>query len=221
MKVGAIIPAYNAGSKIASVVDAVKKYLGRRIIVVDDGSSDNTLTEIKDKNIFVLSHKTNKGKGEALKTGFKKALSLNWDALITIDADGQHNPEYIQSFIKEIENKSLDVIIGSRMRDISTMPFHRRFSNITTSKFVSWRIGQKIIDSQSGFRIIKSDVLKKISLKTCHYDTESELLLKSGLLGYRIGFINIDTIYNNEPSSIRLFTDTWRFIKLYWISFFW
>ena len=101
------------------------------------------------------------------------------------------------------------------------MPFHRVFSNTTTSKLVSWRIGQKIIDSQSGYRIINMDVLKNITLKTSHYDTETELLLKSGCLGYKIGFIDIDTIYHNEPSSIHLFLDTWRFIELYWSSFFW
>ena len=221
MKVGAIIPAYNAGNRLEYVIDNLNKYVGSRIILVDDGSKDNTVAIARRKGAIVLSHRENKGKGEALKTGFKKSLTLNWEAVITIDADGQHNPQFIPFFINTLEQGNFDIIIGSRMKDIRNMPFHRIFSNKTTSKFVSWRIGQRIIDSQSGYRIIKSDVLKNISLKTSHYDTETELLLKSGLQGYKIGFIDIDTIYNNEPSSIRIILDTWRFIKLYLSSFFW
>ena len=221
MKIGAIVPAYNAGKRLVSVIDDIKKYLGQRIIVVDDGSIDNTVTVANEKDVIVLSHSQNKGKGEALKTGFRKALSLNWSAVITIDADGQHNPYFIQKFLIALEQKKFDIIIGSRMKDLSTMPFHRTFSNITTSKLISWRIGQKIIDSQSGYRLIKTEVLKNITLTTSHYDTETELLLRGGFIGYRIGFIDIDTIYHNEPSSIRLFLDTGRFIKLFWSSFFW
>ena len=221
MKIGAIVPAYNAGQRLISVIDEIKKYFGQRIIIVDDGSTDDTLTIARSKEVIVLSHSQNKGKGEALKTGFEKALFLNWDALVTIDADGQHNPYFIPKFLDALKQKKNDIIIGSRMKNIAGMPFHRTFSNKTTSKLVSWRVGQKIVDSQSGYRLITADVLKNIILKTSHYDTETEIVLKSGLMGYKIGFIDIETIYQNEPSSIRLFLDTWRFIKLFWSSFFW
>ena len=221
MKIGALIPAYNAEKNIISVINELEKYFGQLIIVVNDGSTDNTLKLISQKNITVLSHKQNRGKGEALKTGFQKSLILKWDAVITIDADGQHNPKLVPLFIAALNKSDNDIIIGSRMRDIRTMPFHRIFSNKITSQFVAWRVKQKILDSQSGYRIIKTEVLKNVSLKTSHYDTETELILRASLRGYKIGFIDIDTIYNEAPSSIRLLLDTWRFIKLYLSSFFW
>jgi len=221
MIVGAIIPAFNAADKISAVIHNVKSYLGQNIIVIDDGSVDNTKEVAAKTNVVVLCHDKNLGKGAALKTGFQKALSLKWDAIITLDADGQHNPAYIPELIRAFSKKKYDIIIGSRMGNLKKMPFHRIFSNKTTSKLLSWRLGQQLQDSQSGYRIIRSIVLRNINLYTSHYDTETEVILKSGLLDYKIGFIDIETIYQNEPSSIRLITDTWRFIKLYFSSFFW
>jgi len=221
MKIGALIPAYNAEKEIHATIKGIEKYLDD-IIVIDDGSKDRTVTIARESKVTVLCHKQNQGKGAALKTGFIKALSSNWDAVITIDADGQHSPNFIPLFIESFCQNSYDIIIGSRMNNLHSMPFHRLLSNKITSYMVSKRIRQKIIDSQCGFRLIKAEVLRKISLQTSHYDTESEILLKSGLLGYRIGFIDIDTIYgNNSSSSIRIYLDTWRFVKLYCSSFFW
>ena len=222
MKYGAIIPAYNVEKKLAGVIDEIKHYL-ENIIVVNDGSSDSTKTVANNCDVIVLSHKNNSGKGAALITGFHKAISLNWDAIITLDADGQHDPNSIPDFINFFENNTDDVdfIIGSRMKDISSMPLHRIFSNKTTSQLISWRIKQKITDSQSGYRLLKSDIVKNINLTTNHYDTETEILLKSGLSGYKISMLDINTIYNDASSSMHLLLDTLRFIKLYWQSLFW
>ncbi len=220
MDIGVLIPAFNAETSIASVIQQVKIYAGHNIIVINDGSTDRTAIIAKKENVIVLSHKYNQGKGAALRTGFSKAMALNWKGVITIDADGQHNPGYITKFSEHFRLTGADIIIGSRMTSLQLMPFHRIISNKITSKLLSWRIGQKIIDSQCGYRFICADVLKEIELFTSHYETESEILIRSGLAGFTIDFIDIDTIYKNEPSSINLFLDTWRFIKLYWHSFF-
>lgn len=218
---GAIIPAYNAGKRIIPVIEGVRKYLGQNIIVVNDGSTDDTSQIAENKNTIVLSHNQNTGKGGALKTGFRKALSLNWSAIITLDADGQHDPKFIPDFIHTFENANFDIIIGSRMWNTGSMPFHRIFSNKTTSLLISRRIGQPITDSQSGYRLIRAGLLNEIRLNTSHYDTETEILLKSGLKNFKIGYINIDTVYDGEPSSMNLVVDTLRFIRLYLASLFW
>ena len=220
MDIGIIIPAYNAEKRIADVIKQVKIHVDDNIILINDGSTDSTATIAKNENVIVLSHTSNRGKGAALRTGFSQAMALNWKGVITIDADGQHNPEYIPKFIEYFKLTGADIIIGSRMANLKSMPFHRVLSNKITSKLLSWRIGQKIIDSQCGYRFICTDVFKKIDLFTSHYETESEILIRGGLAGFKIDFIDIDTIYKNEPSSINLYIDTWRFIKLYWQSFF-
>jgi glycosyltransferase involved in cell wall biosynthesis len=221
MKLGIIIPAYNAENFIVSVIEQIKHYFDGDIIIVNDGSTDDTLKKLNQSDVIVLSHNENRGKGAALKTGFAKALKIGCEAVFTIDADGQHDPRFIPDFIAAIQQSDFDIIIGSRMHQLSAMPIHRIFSNKVTSGLISLRIGQRIMDSQSGYRLIKTNVIRKISLTTNHYDTESELLIKSGIAGYRIGYVNIQTIYNNEPSSMRIFTDTRRFVKLFWSSYLW
>ncbi len=221
MKIGVIIPAFNAGKTIGRIIDSVKEHIPSPVIVVDDGSVDSTCQIAIEHEAIVLSHHHNKGKGEALKTGFKKILYLDCQAALTIDADGQHNPQFIPKFIASMESGAYDIIIGSRMGDIRNMPFHRILSNKITSGMIALRIGQRVRDSQSGYRLLKADIVKKVRLNTSHYDTESELLIKAGLSHHRIGFIDVDTTYSDEPSSIRVMTDTWRFIKLYLRSFTW
>jgi len=219
MKIGIIVPAYNAEKYIGSVIARIMAVTECRIVVVDDGSSDHTVEQVKNLAVGVLCHSANRGKGEALKTGFKYAIEQGFDAVITIDADGQH--DFIPLFIQTVAMNSYDIIIGSRMKDIKTMPFHRQLSNRITSFLISIRVRQRIEDSQCGYRLIKIDVLKKIALNTHRFETESEILLKSGILGFRIGHIPIHTIYAGESTAMKLVADTVRFIKLYLSSFFW
>lgn len=221
MKISVIIPAYNAEQYIVDVLEKIKSITSSEILVIDDGSTDKTAEIVKSLNIRVLSHLANRGKGEALKSGFAEAIRSGIDAVITLDADGQHDPSYIPDLIQAVQKKSYDIIIGSRMNDLKKMPFHRRLSNLITSWLISLRIGQRVEDSQSGFRIIKINVLKNIFLKTHHFETESEILIRSGLKGFKIGHIPIHAIYAGESTSIKVITDTLRFIKLYISSLTW
>jgi glycosyltransferase involved in cell wall biosynthesis len=244
-----IIPAYNASLTISGLIEKISEFIEKSdIVVIDDGSKDETFSIAQNAGAVVLSHKENKGKGEALKTGFKYALEKNYEAVITIDADLQHDPECIPDFIRQANstnslplgerdrvrgnqvewNKfsysycaSPDIIIGTRKRNLKIMPLTRWLTNNLTSIILSILSGQTIRDSQSGYRLISTQVLKKVELKAKKYDLESEILVKAGRIGFKIDAIPIRTIYHGAKSFINPFVDTGRFIKLMWRTVWW
>lgn len=222
MKVVILIPAYNSAATLGDVLSKIlSRHSEQDVLVVDDGSSDNTVGIAKKHGVQLVSHSENRGKGAALRTGFVRAIELKADAVLTLDADGQHDPVYMPKFLDAMQRSSLDIIVGSRMRDLKSMPWDRQFSNKVTSKIMSARCRQKIEDGQCGYRLIRTDVLKKIELTTRHFETEAEILYKASLHGFKIGFVPISTIYNQAGSSIRRGIDTLRFICLFFRSFFW
>jgi len=154
-----------------------------------------------------------------LRTGFKAALKSGCTAVLTLDADGQHDPEKIPEFLKLASPKAL--IIGCREARLEKMPFPRILSNQITSSMLSMLTGSKLRDSQSGYRLIGREILTKVELETDHFETESELLLKAARLGYRPQFLPIPTRYDGERSFMRPTMDTARFIRLLWRSFWW
>lgn len=222
MKTAVIIPAYNSENTLASVIQDVRKELPNgTIIVIDDGSSDKTFDVAQACGALVLSHCQNLGKGAALKTGFAKALLLGVDFILTLDSDGQHRPYHIQDFFSVQENENADLIIGNRMHTLKNMPPHRILSNRTTSKLISLRINNEVPDSQCGYRLIRAELLREIELITSHFELESEIILKAGLADYRIASVAIDTVYATGSSAIHHVKDTFRFVILFFRSFFW
>ena len=244
-----IIPAYNASLTIAELVEKISKSVNKNdIVVVDDGSKDQTFVIAQRAGAVVLKHKKNKGKGEALKTGFRYAQKKNYPALITMDADLQHDPESIPDFIRKADNiyplpfgerarvrgnkvksngfscirsSSPGIIIGTRKRNLKNMPFARWLTNNLTSAIVSILSGHSIRDSQSGYRLIWTQVLKDLKLKSKKYDLESEILIKAKRKGFKISEIPIKTIYGEGKSFINPLIDTSRFIRLMWRSLWW
>lgn len=215
-----VIPAYNAEKTLGHVLEKLTRLIPpEKIVVVDDGSTDQTAGVAKSTHISVVSHNSNQGKGAALQSGFEHCLRLNARYILTMDADAQHDVADIQKFVHSMAQNQHDFVIGSRMSDLTKMPIHRRLSNRLTSKLVSWRIQMPVVDSQSGFRLFKAEILKHVELKTRHYEMESELLLKAALQGYRIGFVNISTIYADNSVSYVKAIDVWRFISMYIRSF--
>ncbi|GEM_PF-201713 len=215
-----LIPAYNAETSLGKVIESVVTTLngsGIRydLLVVNDGSTDHTEEEALKRHVRIITHQVNSGKGAALKTGFAYAVQNRYTAVITLDADGQHEPSAIPAFIKYYEQTGAEIIMGSRKRSIRSMSPARIFSNWCTSLLLSLRTGCKIPDSQSGFRMIHTELLGKINLKTSRFETESELLILAGRLHARFGFVPIPTIYAGETSHIRHLRDTWFFIKMY------
>jgi glycosyltransferase involved in cell wall biosynthesis len=217
-----VIPAYNAGKLLGGVIESVAEMIAReRIIVVDDGSSDNTAELAEAAGVVVIRHPGNRGKGAALITGLDKAHEIGSEYAITLDADGQHAPGEIPRFLEKAAETGADIIVGNRMRDIKDMPPIRIMTNRLTSWVVSKKAGQTIPDSQNGYRLIRTALFKKLQFETSRYEWESEILIKAGKLGARISDIPTATIYGEERSSINPLVDTLRFFRLVIKSFFW
>lgn len=220
---GAVVPAYNPGETLSSVLEGVKRYIRPdHIVVVDDGSVDDTALRAESAGVLLIRHAVNRGKGEALKTGFRHLLALREvDAIFTIDADGQHDPEEIPAFVDAFRAGRGDLLLGNRMSERKGMPLIRVLTNVVTSAVVSVLARCRIEDSQSGYRLIRADVIRKIELVTSRYETESEILIKSSREGARISGVPIRTIYGSERSTINPFRDTVRFFVLVFRGLFW
>jgi len=215
MKIFVLVPAYLTGPGLLDVLDGASKIVGKEnVVVVDDGSPDGYPGQAEKMGFTVLKHSTNMGKGVALRTGFNWAVSQNCFGVVTIDGDGQHDPALIPRFIEKAKEGGADIVIGSRMQDLTGMPFVRVIVNKVTSWIVSSLAGQAIEDSQSGFRFISCRVLEAVKLEGARYDMESEILVKAARKGFRIAFVPIPTVYGKETSYIKPWKDAIRFSKL-------
>ena len=216
-----IIPAYNASRTITELTEQLAKHVDKAdILVVDDGAADNTGELAMQAGVTVLAHATNRGKGAALKTGFMHAIDNGYNAVLTIDADLQHDPGCVPGFLEMGASGKYDIIIGTRERT-DKMPVFRVFANFTGSVIISLFSGARIRDSQSGYRWISIDVIKCLRLECDRYDLESEILLGVGRIGGSIGEISIPTIYGEQESFINPIVDAARAVKLLWRSLFW
>ena len=215
MKVCALIPAYDEARHIAAVVQGCRPHCP--VVVIDDGSSDDTGRIAAEAGAQVLRQPGNTGKGNALKAGFEHALAEDYDAVITLDGDGQHDPAQLPSFISAAQqDPNAAIVVGSRMHATSDMPFMRVLTNRVMSSIISHLCRQEILDTQSGYRLIGASVLRAVSLSATRYDIETELLLQASAAGFRISEIPIRTIYEDETSDICVPRETWRFLKLVW-----
>jgi glycosyltransferase involved in cell wall biosynthesis len=211
-----LLPGYNVGRHLAALIPAIRQDLPEAgICLVDDGSSDDTANEAQRLGLVLLPHETNRGKGAALKTGFRYACEHGFGAVITMDADGQHLPSELPRFVAAWQ-AGAPVVLGSRMAANENMPWLRKRTNEFASSVVSRLVGQRVEDSQSGYRLFDTKVLRAISLESSRYDLESEILIKAGRLGYRVVSVPITTVYHDEVSSINPFIDTLRFCRLVW-----
>jgi len=212
MKTCVIIPTYNEAKEISGLVKKILEQ-GLEVLVVDDGSIDNTAEIAANNGAAVLRNYDNQGKGASLIKGFNYALNNGFDAVITMDGDGQHQPQDIQHFIHLAKNSDSAIFIGNRMLKTKPMPWLRLLTNKFMSRLISAIAKQDIPDSQCGFRLIKGEALKRLNLKTSRYETESEILIESSRLGFKIESVPIRTVYSGQKSQIRPFSDTLRFIR--------
>jgi glycosyltransferase involved in cell wall biosynthesis len=210
--IAAVIPFFNESRTINQIVNNTLQYVDC-VIAVDDGSTDDSSSKIlQNKNITLLKFRLNHGKGFVLREGLSEGVKKGYTKLITIDADLQHNPDEIPLLIHELNN--FDIVIGNRLNNLANMPLHRRMSNRITSFLMSMKTGQKIVDSQCGFRAYRSEVIKNIKTIKNGYEAESEILIKASRKGYKIGFTDISTIYGNEESKISPVKTTFNFVKV-------
>lgn len=210
MNVCVLIPAYNESKTIAELVKGVKAK-GLHVVVVDDGSVDNTALQASEAGAVVLSNQRNQGKGATLQKGFQYVVDNNYDGVVCMDGDGQHAVEDLDQFLGSSYVKTDTVINGNRMADSRRMPFVRLWTNRFMSFLISSVCRQKVPDTQCGFRYIGREVLKKIHLTSGCYEIESEILIKSAKNGFAIHSVPIKTIYQGEASHIRPVRDTIRF----------
>jgi glycosyltransferase involved in cell wall biosynthesis len=189
--IAVIIPALNAQRTIANVVVEARRNL-EPVLVIDDGSTDSTGDVARAVGATVLRHDVNRGKGAALKTGFAWALDQGCDAVITLDADGQHLPGEIPKFLAQYAHGREDLIIGGRAHLFAQMLPRRRNAN----RFSAWCIakcsGAPITDSQSGFRLYSARLLRNLRMRTDGFDLESEVIVLAGKRGLKIVTIPID-----------------------------
>jgi glycosyltransferase involved in cell wall biosynthesis len=212
MRVCVIIPTYNESRAIAGLVKQIQQ-IGIKAIIVDDGSRDDTVRVATRAGAQVLRNEVNSGKGASLVKGYNFAVSEGFDFLISMDGDGQHSVEDIPAFIRRAEDADCGIVTGNRMGSTGGMPLVR----ILTNRFMSWLIsmaaGQRIPDTQCGFRLVRSDVFRKLKFSTSKYETESEILIEAARQGVKIASVPVKTIYSGQKSQINPFTDTLRFIR--------
>lgn len=216
-EVAVVIPAYNAAGTVADVVTGVQRALpGATVLVVDDGSSDDTATRALAAGAAVASHDENRGKGCALATGLAGAAGLSGlRFIVTMDADGQHPPEHIPDLLQPLLAGQADLVIGARRREAGAMPPQRRLTNWLSSALVSRATRQRIPDSQSGFRAMTSALAAAVRCGGSRYEFETEFLLAAARAGARIGAAWIPTLYGAERSYFRGVSDTLRISRVF------
>jgi glycosyltransferase involved in cell wall biosynthesis len=213
-----IIPTYNESRAIAGLINQIAKK-GLQVIIIDDGSIDDTVKIATACGAKVLANPRNMGKGASLIKGYAFALSQGFDAVISMDGDGQHSPDDLSAFIRRAENSQSALIVGNRMGMIKGMPVLRIITNFLMSKFISLIVKQRIPDTQCGFRLVKRELLSRIDLSTSKYETESEVLVKAAHLGFKIESIPVKTIYSGQKSQINPLIDTLRFLRFMIMEF--
>jgi glycosyltransferase involved in cell wall biosynthesis len=209
-----IVPAYNAEPTLANVVKGVRRTLPNALIIgVDDGSSDGSGQLLKTVADETIEFEKNRGKGAALRAGFDAALKHGAAAVLTIDSDGQHDPAFATAIVGALDRA--DIVIGTRDLSGKAVPKHRRIANMISSAATRAVSGGKVRDSQSGYRAIKSEVLRKVHAVGDRYEFETDFIIRAARAGFTTVNVPISTIYGS-PSYFREFRDAWLVIKVLW-----
>lgn len=212
-KILILLPAYREEGRIGDVVTAAAAVCPD-VLVVDDGSDDATGREARDAGAVVVRQEPNQGKGAALNRGFAYAREHGFDAVVTMDSDGQHSPDDLPRFIEAFARGDAPVIIGNRMSDVEDMPFVRKMTNRFMSWLLSRRMGVRVPDTQNGYRLYATDVLGEVKVDDPRFAAESEILLELAARGVSMSSVPVTTIYGDEKSKIHPFKDTLRFFRM-------
>jgi polyprenyl-phospho-N-acetylgalactosaminyl synthase len=196
MKTVAIIPAYNEVTRIENVVRGALKHVDT-VLVIDDGSTDGTAEHAERAGAKVVSHKMNCGPGAATMTGIHAARCINADIVVTIDADGQHNPDDIPKLLKCVLDKNADLVIGSRFKNKdNSIPTVRRIFNMLGNIFTYMMTGKYVSDSQSGFKVFGPNAVKQLHLHLSGFEFCSEIIRESQQHRWKVEEIPIRVTYS-------------------------
>ena len=213
LRVLALIPAYNEDERVGPVVNSTKVYLP--VLVVDDGSTDKTPDCATAAGATVLNQSLNQGKGAALRAGFQWAMDEGYDAVITLDADGQHDPTEIPKFLALYNERQSDLIIGERT--FAKMPFPRNISNTMGRHLFSWALGQRVNDNQSGYRLLSRRLMQEtLNSEEQGFEFEVEMIVTAVRCGFTVANVPIRTIYGGETSHIKPVPQTVNFFRVVW-----
>jgi len=211
----AVIPAYQAARTLAAVVGETVRHLP--VIVVDDGSTDETAVVAEAAGARVLRQEPNQGKGAALRAGFRGALEEGAAAVVTLDADGQHDPARIPAFVEAWQEGHAPLIIGRR--EFGQMPAVRRLANNLGTKTFSWAVGRHIADNQSGYRLIAHPLLPRLlESQEAGFEFEVEMITLAIRAGLAIDWVPIPTIYDDQGSHIQPVAHVTNFLRVAWAA---
>lgn len=209
----AIMPAYNESRFIERLVRELREF-SVQVLVVDDGSTDGTGDLAEAAGAQVIRLEKNCGKGAALSHGFEYAEKEGYDAVVTLDSDGQHDPHDVLCFFDVYNRTGIPVLVGNRTIDRKRMPWVRRLTNDWMSAIINRHMKQYIADTQNGFRLYQTDVINMVRSDSTGFAAESEILLKLDEIGIRMGSIPVAAIYGRETSYIRPIHDTRLFFGM-------
>ncbi|HEY7490778.1 MAG TPA: glycosyltransferase family 2 protein [Candidatus Tectomicrobia bacterium] len=189
----AVIPVHNEARTIGAIVAGVRAYLP--VIVVDDASTDHSGRLAAAAGATVITLPKRRGKGAALRCGFAEALRRQAHVVVTLDGDGQHNPQDIPRLLEASQQAPRSIILGGRLSTGAVMPRHRLHAIRVASFWINWLGGCNIRDTQSGFRVYPAALLQALCLKHGGFLLESELLLKASQAGWGIRELSIQAVY--------------------------
>jgi glycosyltransferase involved in cell wall biosynthesis len=219
MNVCALIAALNEEATIAAVVAGTRRYV-RDVVVVDDGSADRTADRAVAAGAVVISHAANRGKGAAVRTGLARILAGPWTHVLLLDGDLQHDPEDIPKLVAAGERSGCDLVIAERVFAKGQMPTARFYSNSIGSWILSRFVGTEITDSQCGFRLVRAECLRPLTLTATKYEIETEMLIKLVGHGASLCRVAIPARYNGSASKLRSVRDTCRTcLKAVWYRY--
>jgi glycosyltransferase involved in cell wall biosynthesis len=207
----AVIPAFNEARHITTVVQQARQYLP--VLVVDDGSADRTAELAQSAGATVVRQQPNQGKGAALVNGFHYALAQGCDAVVMLDADGQHDPNEIPAFLQAYQKDNDDLIIGQR--NFRFMPRLRRTTNTFGTWVFSWAIGRHIPDNQSGYRLLSRRMMETmLASRETNFEFEVEMIVVCVRNSFQLSWVPIRTIYADEHSHIRPLRHAYHFFRM-------
>lgn len=212
--VAVVLPAFNAEKTLSPVVKGLRQSLpGAYIIGVNDGSADGTGALLRSVCDRTIEFPANRGKGAALRAAFAAALERDFDRILTIDSDGQHDPAFAPSILNALDD--FHIAIGTRDLTNEHVPKHRRIANFLSSAATRMVSGGAVRDSQSGYRGIRREVLEEVKAEGDRYEYETDFIIRAAHAGFTITNVPISTIYG-PPSYFREFRDAMRVIGTLW-----
>lgn len=218
MRVAVVIPAFNEAATIAGIAEDALRH-AQTVIVVDDGSQDDTAAQLAGLPVTLMRNDTNLGKAASMARGFAAALEHSMDAVVTLDADGQHRPADIPRLIEAAVEYPGDIVIATRLQGRERMPRLRRFGNWQADFWIAWAAGYPIRDTQCGYRLYPAALLEGLAVREGRRNSfvfESEVLIEAARRGCFARCVSIDTIYGRSPrgSHYRASADTMQIILM-------